>query len=533
MKKILKSTFIFNQLKEAITSGKFVSGFKLPSIPQLTKSFGVSKKTIQDAMDELEKQDLIIRSKGSGIYVKNKREEESTDPRKDKSFSLPKTKIQEIADQIIHDISLGRLKLGTRLPLKKFLQYEYGTSKNTIRSVIENIKERGMIYRKGTSFIIGNKSAPVTTYRKNCIYIVANVEKIKAERDSRLRNEFYSEFEKEVNKYGANVTFIDLEEPSLSLINAITKSDTIGFLYLYNYQRLLNKNYEPEKMLKMELEQLAKTNFPVVIYNHYEIHNQFPSFSFNFGRNAYVLGVMDDKKAGEELGIYLASLGHKSIAFFSIFNESWCKQRFKGIELGLKKVYGDQAKAMSFSAKLDTNLESVPTSLGKFTKVLGYFSKSEIKTLQQAIIKLRKGHDLKSYHLSFDPFTLLMDDAYQTIKNVIRYEKLLPCFEEAFKEKNFTAWVGADMYHAIAIMDFLKKNQVQIPQNMSVAGIDDRNKGSFLDITAHDFQAPLMGYLAARCLFGDIPIYKDRNGIVECPGTVIIRGSTRKIESPG
>ncbi len=58
-------------LRNAIFSGEYPPGSRLPTIPKLCDKYEVSNTTVKRAIDELDAQGLIARRRGSGIYVKS------------------------------------------------------------------------------------------------------------------------------------------------------------------------------------------------------------------------------------------------------------------------------------------------------------------------------------------------------------------------------------------------------------------------------------------------------------------------------
>ncbi len=60
---------IVQSLRQQIAHSAYGPGDRLPTIPQLCDTYGVSKITVKRAMDELELQGLVTRRRGSGTYV--------------------------------------------------------------------------------------------------------------------------------------------------------------------------------------------------------------------------------------------------------------------------------------------------------------------------------------------------------------------------------------------------------------------------------------------------------------------------------
>jgi len=60
---------VFDALKEAILSGRYEAGQKLPSEAHLLEEFATSRITVIRALHELQQRGLVQRRAGSGTYV--------------------------------------------------------------------------------------------------------------------------------------------------------------------------------------------------------------------------------------------------------------------------------------------------------------------------------------------------------------------------------------------------------------------------------------------------------------------------------
>ncbi|MGM9986497.1 MAG: GntR family transcriptional regulator [Bacillaceae bacterium] len=63
---------VIDRIKDDIESGIYVEGSKLPSEFELSKSFGVSRATLREALRVLEEENIIIRKHGVGTFVNQK-----------------------------------------------------------------------------------------------------------------------------------------------------------------------------------------------------------------------------------------------------------------------------------------------------------------------------------------------------------------------------------------------------------------------------------------------------------------------------
>ena len=59
-------------LKEEIHAGRYKQGQKLPTELELCKLYHVSRNTVRGALQQLEKENLLLRQQGKGTFVSKK-----------------------------------------------------------------------------------------------------------------------------------------------------------------------------------------------------------------------------------------------------------------------------------------------------------------------------------------------------------------------------------------------------------------------------------------------------------------------------
>ncbi|MBE3016315.1 GntR family transcriptional regulator [Microbispora sp. NEAU-D428] len=85
---------VAHQLRAAILTRKFAPGEKLPSGPELAKSFGVARMTVQQAIRELRDEGLVISRQGSGVFVRERTARPvGLRPHIEQAFKQPKVSI--------------------------------------------------------------------------------------------------------------------------------------------------------------------------------------------------------------------------------------------------------------------------------------------------------------------------------------------------------------------------------------------------------------------------------------------------------
>jgi GntR family transcriptional regulator of arabinose operon len=67
----IKYKILADQIRKDIITGKYLAGEKMKSENELVKEYGYSRQTVRQALDILERSDLVTRRRGSGTYVKD------------------------------------------------------------------------------------------------------------------------------------------------------------------------------------------------------------------------------------------------------------------------------------------------------------------------------------------------------------------------------------------------------------------------------------------------------------------------------
>ena len=73
---MLKYEAIARELREDIQKGKYTPGEQLALEKEMCQQYGVSRITIKRAVDELVKQGLVVKRRGSGTFVKSLKDED-------------------------------------------------------------------------------------------------------------------------------------------------------------------------------------------------------------------------------------------------------------------------------------------------------------------------------------------------------------------------------------------------------------------------------------------------------------------------
>jgi DNA-binding transcriptional regulator YhcF (GntR family)/DNA-binding LacI/PurR family transcriptional regulator len=515
MKELTKTAMVFSAIKEKIIKGELVKGDTLSPVLTLAGEFGVSTFTIIKAFERLEKENLIIRVNKSGVYVGAKTKTIPVSCKKAPS----KTRAQEIAESIILEIIQGRVRAGELLSLNKVLAYKYHTSKITITKVIEILIDNKYIHKDGFRYKIGQPTVSILRPAKNRVYVLT--EPIPGEWKFLDPHHiaFFLPFEHELQKHGI-ISFENLNFWNESdLIHKASESGTAGFLidFLHlNLESPRDKNFQNRFYEIAEV--ISKKHLPLVVDNYNSILYTVPNFTFKPVSNLFFIG-RDDYKSGEKAGTFLASMGHKQIAYFCFGNYPGNFQHLRGVECAMKRFFNNESYIHFFHENSEKS--NWHANFSTYRSLSG----EEKKRCLEGYTGLFKGYQFEHN----DPIERIYPHLANRIKEDIAKKAMIPLFEKALQIREITAWVGTGYRDTSAAVEFLTERGVNIPDKISLFGFADGPLTSEYGITAYNFMEEKAAYLAAHCILGDIPIKKNRNGYVEYEGQIMVRKSVKAI----
>lgn len=138
---ITKYQTIANTLQAGIEDGTYPEGSLLPA-EKVAEEHGVSRPTVRQALEVLERAGLIEMVKGQGAFVAG------GTPRKPKHETIAEALRASIAD--------GTFPEGAALPSEQTLATRYETSRPTVRQAIAALKTDGLVH------VINGRGAFVT-----------------------------------------------------------------------------------------------------------------------------------------------------------------------------------------------------------------------------------------------------------------------------------------------------------------------------------------------------------------------------------
>jgi DNA-binding GntR family transcriptional regulator/DNA-binding LacI/PurR family transcriptional regulator len=505
--------YIYKNIREKIAKGDFASDLKLPSTRKLANLYHASRPTIQSAINKLEKEGLIEKKMRSGTYIKGMKEKSI-----EISFAPDQNLAQKIAEEITRDILRGGTKTGDFLPLQKMLKYQYKTSNTTIKTALDIVRKKGLIQDKGNGYMVSGANFN-RAFAKNKVYIIDTEVPFHRQFYNIRTRQFLKPFEDELQKYGITTfEYLDLFK-NPELLSGIDDATTAGFL-LDIGSAIGNIPKTPVEILSVInkiFEGIKKRGLPLVIDNYPNMIRRYPDFSFKVPGNIFPLWT-NNKKAGEKAGKYLASVGHKNIAYFFYLKSPNDKERLAGLEESLKMIFPQEADIISFNHDFD--LKSEREKYDPYTNLM--INKREAFRKSCSIL-------FNGYNFSLDP----VEEEYISLGNFFIKDHakmtMTPYFEKALKLKNITAWVCSEAPLSMVASEFLKEKKIEVPQQLSLMAIGNDERLMGYGITTVEDPRSRAGYLAAHCIIGDLPIQKNKQGFVEFEGNIIVRKSVKRV----
>lgn len=125
-------TRITNALRLRITDGIYAPGTRLPSEAALCAEFSVARNTVRRALSALQDEGLITVRPGLGRFIQD-------------DATRPRTRSEQIAANLRHQIETGRFQPGEALPSEARLSERYGVSRSTARAALIALEAAGLV----------------------------------------------------------------------------------------------------------------------------------------------------------------------------------------------------------------------------------------------------------------------------------------------------------------------------------------------------------------------------------------------------
>lgn len=171
---------------------------------------------------------------------------------------------------------------------------------------------------------------------------------------------------------------------------------------------------------------------------------------------------------GLHAGQYLRRLGHRRVAWFTVFaGDLWSRNRLAGL---LQASGGDSAAVREWRA---AGVDPDPQDSARVARIAA--------TLAQLGVS-PSAHSISA--------AATEEQASTIVRRQMLHERLWPVFEDAIRDDAVTAWVGANDDVALQCLEFLHERSVDVPGRVSVVGFDDTFDATYWQMTSYSFRTP-------------------------------------------
>ncbi|MBD3321468.1 MAG: GntR family transcriptional regulator [Chitinivibrionales bacterium] len=464
-------------LMEAISDGRIREGQCLASIPELAGQAGISSVTMWKALGFLRKQGIVDGMRGKPFTVAPRAlrkvvdcSPKTTVPDGDNS---PSYLWQRVRNRLAKDILSGVYSSADTLPSVKEMQLIYRTTFRPLKKALDALCREGMILPHKKTY------APVslTSHRANAgIRVILLSDQEKKLWPGSLNEECIRILETEC--VAANVElqvigytetgkfFFARSDEELKPISSLKDSDAIlGYLYLI----ILDDEWRDAI-----LRRLVSFNKPVALLDvvgGWDLSTR--------SQNNYVkhFSAATSSLPGRIAARYFLETGHRTVAYISPFHRArWSQNRWDGIRETFAAA-GHEHAVTPFvwnkppevhSVYHDDALKNCPID-----KLVNFFNTWK-KSVPHFYVKR-----MDSY------FNFQLGWRILTVAEF--YRQLHKLFDSALGHENISAWIVANDDVALAALEYLQMNKIDVPGKISLLSFDDTRESLRQGITSYNF----------------------------------------------
>jgi DNA-binding transcriptional regulator YhcF (GntR family) len=499
---------------------------QLPSIKSLAKAADVSYVTMWKAIEELKAQGTISRSNRAVSPPVNATPPTSSDDEREaphatvegRDIEVFEPRWRKMLTRLKQDILTGGFHPGQPLPSCKELQGLYNVSYPTLKKVLESLVEQDIIKTHQRGYIVPALAKSESSAR--IVVIGCGWEDGTLWIDYQDKNYFrILESECIQSKISLDIVVYCRQSDQICFIDTVSRKpytlsneNVLSFIVI-----VANLKISPEEVL----QKLLLLKKPVAVLDVVGGWEASPRMLNNYYFRLFT--VTTSMHPPQWVGRYMLNLGHSEIAFISPFHKAlWSQQRLRGI----KELYRD--------AGLVNNVH--PFVLDRYAFQWDYLQEDfdnpeDIKALIAGYNKWQNYADSKFIrkfgHYNYTIFKYLSE--WNCATGEI-YHRMMPLFERALENKRISAWVMANDYTATLALDYLKKNNKRVPEDLSVISFDNTIDAMENQLTSYDFNLNGIVSIMLRYALRPSSVASPQGKVaVEAEGTIIERRSTARI----
>jgi DNA-binding LacI/PurR family transcriptional regulator/DNA-binding transcriptional regulator YhcF (GntR family) len=511
-------------LETVLRNKQYVIGERLPALRVLAKHAQVSPASMLSALHLLAGIDQITIIKNHGIFV-GKSEDRIRILNMHSLPPAPKEKWQRLRIRMEQDIYAGRFGQNSHLPSLRDLAPKYGTSAPTMRKAMVELEKAGVLELDGRAYRLPRpKQLPGQAAILFTAYLLPEEDSLWFRRDRYL--EFFASLHRACAEMNLRLLVASYHPQhgfrwrgsrgvSATELNQVTIRGHMVWAPALT-EKILKKLCADLGNLQSsnKTNQVGTSELPLAILDGArgatlalpKSKDYSATRIFSIARN----------HAGEEVGRSLLRAGHRRIAYLSACHlEPWSKDRLEGLEKAcIIADFPDVIRSFTVAAR-DNFPEQphLPVNLAEAENQLNLSLKNLEKQLST------RGHDWLTMPLrsSVEMFRTAMVTAFSLQDQV---KKMLA--------SGATACIASNDAMAIFAIHELRKHGIKVPEDIAIVGFDDDKYAAANNLTSYNFN---MGQIAGNMLHYLVAPEKappaDENGVFECQGLLIERGSSK------
>jgi DNA-binding LacI/PurR family transcriptional regulator/DNA-binding transcriptional regulator YhcF (GntR family) len=531
-------------IRARLDSGEWQSGQRLPSLNRLARLCMVSRSTMWQALRVLQAECVVHTHARSAIYAGSPAHRMEGTPR----ILFPS---QQVARKLRHEILQGKLS-DARLSSVTRLAREHGVTRITVRKALRALEGDSLLVTEGRRF----RLAPVLREQRSftTLFISYKDEAAIPPGDSRIMK-IIEHFERECHRLGFH-----------PLPHGFDDRDSRSYLDTATLVKRLGNRVNgcivcfwcpPEGPLLERWTHLFTlllgARIPLVVI---DLLGRYMPPAGIMAKGAIRVLRPASERAGETIIHLLLRRGHRCIAYVTPhYGFEWARARYRGMCAALEKHAEARATSELFMrdrvvdqndmllAYLHLSEEQIRILFGRRSNraILDSLGESlarikglsplppEVNRMQQKPVRAEALRIIAAMQGEYDP--RFVDRQVITLSDRASTYALEDCnaplFAEALRKSKATAWVVSDDKTALMALDFLHRNGIQIPKQISLIGFDSVPDAFAAGLSSYDFN---YGGLAeqAMMMLVDQRTFDASPLVSEVDGYVVERMTTKR-----
>jgi len=497
-------------LQKHFAGEKLHPGQRLPTVREIARLAGVSPPTLCKALAIHREQEQLSVSSGRGIVVGT----ELPPPQ-----AGPADRAEEVALSLMRDIAIGTYSKQPFLPSCKELQEIHGTGFSTMSRALQTLVKKGSISRYKRRYAVRS-----STGRKAGLSILLFLSPglfDQIEKWGFLRSRIYPllyAMEHDCVRRNIKLTIRSLADAS----NALREIEGIVGIGV-----LIEPHFPPVEQSQALVRRLLRTGLPFCLFDGVQSHayGDLP-----LSRSLYTLEYFGEQQ-GYEMGRFLIEHGHRRMCYFAHEpGVPWSDIRLQG----LQKAFDEAGFTNAVSAFYTANPLRIPIARGMAANMMPVLSPVAARRMRAVDLHIASLQKAVGASVFLDRAISWLEEVKVNASGT--WARFTALCEKALDTHDATAWVAAHDHIALfALLPFLRRWKIGVPQRISVAGFDNVPESLNANLTTYDLDVPSAGLTVIDLfLFPDRRhAYTMKGNIIKRRGFIIDRGSVGRLGGRG